>query len=387
MNQKILLVDDDLHVLRGYQRRLYEHFEIITAQGGPEGLATLESTGPFAVVVADMRMPVLDGVQFLSRVKSVAPDTVRMMLTGYADVQTAIDAVNRGNIFRFLTKPCSMELFYEALQAGVRQYQLVSAERELLEDTLNGSIKVLIEVLSLANPAAFSRANRVTKLVGQLAATYQADNGWQYKLAAMLSQLGCITLPPGVLEKINAQIPLTPEEQKMYQAHPAVGGKLLAHIPRLKLIAEMITWQHRPAAQPLSPQDLTSEENIILFGSQLLKLALDFDELLSYEPSPVDALAVLHRRPDTYNPLLLSALDDIGLEFGDMGQDTVPQKALNVKELQTGMTIRRDVWAKNGILLVQKGQEITLPVLMRLRNFAEGTGVEEPIFVSQPANS
>jgi len=380
MSQKILLVDDDDHVLRGYQRRLNDQFEVETAPGGPEALAVI-AAGPFAVVVADMRMPVMDGVQFLSRVKEVAPNTVRMMLTGNADMQTAIDAVNKGNIFRFLTKPCPPEIFTEALQAGLKQYQLITAERELLDGTLNGSIKVLIEILSLANPSAFSRANRIARLVGQMATELQAPNVWQYKLAAMLSQIGCITLPPGVLDKINTKVPLTPVEQNMYAVHPAVGYQLLVNIPRLKLIAKMIERQFQAAGQPVLPQNLKSEDDVILFGAQLLKVALDFDDLLTRGVSYDDAVEMLKKCPNTYNPNLLTALVD---HAGADAAVAPPagRMAVNLKDLKTGMIIVQDVWAKNGILLVQNGQTATLPVLVRLRNFADGVGIDEPIMVS-----
>ncbi|NIQ03497.1 MAG: response regulator, partial [Nitrospinaceae bacterium] len=94
----------------------------------------------FAVVVSDMRMPDMDGIQFLSRVREHYPQTVRMMLTGYADVKTAMNAVNEGNIFRFMTKPCPPEVFEKVLSAGIEQYRLITAERDLLERTLKGSV-------------------------------------------------------------------------------------------------------------------------------------------------------------------------------------------------------------------------------------------------------
>lgn len=382
MSAKILLVDDDPHVLRGYQRRLYDQFEIETAPGGSEGLTAIETGGPFAVVVADMRMPVMDGIQFLARVREIAPDTVRMMLTGNADMQTAIDAVNQGNIFRFLTKPCPTDVFIEALRAGVKQYLLVTSERELLEETLNGSVKVLIDVLSLASPTAFTRANRATRIVGRIANKLQLPNVWQFKLAAMLSQLGCITLPAGVLDKINTQTPLSDAEQHMFDVHPSVGHQLLVRIPRLKLIARMIEQQQNPPANPVSPKNLAFEEDVVLMGAQLLKVALDFDQHVSRGLSHHDALALMHAQPGTYNPILLAALDggnaqEISRESGGAQEQLI----ITVAELKTGMVIEQDVWSKNGIMLVQKGQEVTLPVLMRLRNFAQGIGIEEPFLV------
>src|SRR5690606_21232193 len=121
-----------------------------------EGLALLGNGEGYAVVVADMQMPEMDGIEFLTRVKEIAPDIVRIMLTGNGDQITAIEAINKGSIFRFLSKPSAH--LVETLQEALRQHQLITAERELLENTLHGSIKMLSEILALAEPKLFGQA-------------------------------------------------------------------------------------------------------------------------------------------------------------------------------------------------------------------------------------
>ena len=138
MNHKVLIVDDEPAVLEGYKRLLRRDFDLETAEGGELGLRVIQEQGPFALVISDMRMPRMDGVQFLSRVKELSPETVRMVLTGHADMQAAIDAVNQGSVFRFLTKPCEKETLAKAITTGFVQYQLVIAEKVLLENTLIG---------------------------------------------------------------------------------------------------------------------------------------------------------------------------------------------------------------------------------------------------------
>ena len=127
MSDKILFVDDDANILDAYKRQLKRQFQVETAQGGEEGLNAVRNSGPYAVVVSDLRMPGMDGNQFLAQVKEAAPETVRMMLTGFADLKTAMDAINRGNIFRLLTKPCAKEVLGEALSDGIEQYKKISA--------------------------------------------------------------------------------------------------------------------------------------------------------------------------------------------------------------------------------------------------------------------
>lgn len=133
MKPKILLVDDELNVLIAYQRNLRSRFDLSIAESGEAGLAVINESGPFAVIVSDYNMPIMNGIEFLRNVKNLAPDSIRIMLTGQADLQSAINAVNEGNVFRFLTKPCSHELLLNSLESAVEQYRLVTVEKVLLE--------------------------------------------------------------------------------------------------------------------------------------------------------------------------------------------------------------------------------------------------------------
>jgi len=186
VNEKILIVDDDPNVLDGLKRILRKGFSIETATGGEAGLNQMAASGPFAVTLSDMRMPGMTGIQFLAAVRQRSPDTVRLMLTGNADIQTAIDAVNEGCVFRFLTKPCPEDALKGALQAALVQYNLIISEKELLEKTLHGSVKVLTEILALVNPAAFSRATRIHQTMKHMVQQLGLQDTWRYEIAAML---------------------------------------------------------------------------------------------------------------------------------------------------------------------------------------------------------
>ena len=141
MQERILLVDDDRNILDGYRRSLHGEFQVETAESGQEAVKLLESSGPYAVVISDMRMPGMDGIELLKRVKTASPDTVRIMLTGNADMQTAIEAINEGSIFRFLIKPCNKETMARTITAALVQYRLITAEKQLLEQTLSGCLQ------------------------------------------------------------------------------------------------------------------------------------------------------------------------------------------------------------------------------------------------------
>src|SRR5207253_10506440 len=161
MTTKILFLDDDGNLLSAVQRSLRKQFSIDTASQGAAALRQLVDAGPYAVVVADMQMPEMNGLEFLKKAQAAAPDTVRLMLTGNADQKTAVDAVNDGHVFRFLSKPCPPPTLVPALEAGLKQYRLIIAERELLENTLGGAVKVLIEILSVTDPVTFQRSRHL----------------------------------------------------------------------------------------------------------------------------------------------------------------------------------------------------------------------------------
>lgn len=137
MSHKVLFVDDESRVVEGYRRKLRRHIDMDIACSGSEGLKLIEANGPYAVVVSDMRMPGMDGLEFLSKVKELVPSTVRVMLTGNSDQKTAIDAVNKGRIFRFLSKPCETESVISVLNDGIQEYERNVDENDRLETALN----------------------------------------------------------------------------------------------------------------------------------------------------------------------------------------------------------------------------------------------------------
>lgn len=244
MSERILCVDDDPNILQAYQRALRKQFHIEIALGGEEALAAVINQGPYAVVVSDMQMPGMNGVEVLKKVKEHAPDTVRMILTGNADQQTALEAVNEGHIFRFMTKPCPPETFAKILEAGLAQYRLIRGERDLLSKTFSACVKVLTDVLSAVSPTAFGKASRVRQIARQLCRELGLKS-WQIEVAAMLSQIGCVGIPEQILAKAYDREELTPAERKMFEAYPLAGRQLIAGIPRLEEVAEIIAYQQQ----------------------------------------------------------------------------------------------------------------------------------------------
>jgi response regulator RpfG family c-di-GMP phosphodiesterase len=378
MKPRILYVDDDPGILEAYKVRLGQTFDITTAMSGREALDRVRSDGPFEVVLADMRMPGMDGIEVLSAVRELAPDSVRMMLTGNADLTTAIKAVNEGHVFRFLTKPCQADILANALQSGVHIYRLATAERELMSKTLKGSIKVLMDVLAMVSPVTFSRASRLKRYVLHAASELRLEDAWRYELAAMLSQLGCVALDPDTVHKALAGLDLSEDEADAFNAHPSVAEHLLANIPRLEEVTAIVARQHEPFRSGDTNPD-PRRRDVVSLGAQLLHAATEFDRLTTNGLSARSAAAQLAGQGDRYDPAIADALGSA--EVGTEGHDA---RSLTVADLQPRMVIARDVRSSDGRLLVTEGQEVTFPVLARLRMWSQRIGVEEPLRVFVP---
>ena len=377
MAEKILLVDDDSNILDGYRRSLSREFLMETAQGGEQALKLVAGNGPYAVVVSDMRMPGMDGIQLLSRIKVQSPDTIRVMLTGNAEIETAINAINEGSIFRFLTKPCSKEMMAKTLTAALVQYRLVTAERQLLEQTLSGTVHVLTDVLSLVNPTAFGRAERARRYIHHIVTSMKLGNPWQYEVAAMMSQLGCVTLAPETIEAVYNGEKLSPTEQAQYDAHPSVAYGLLSKIPRLEPIAWMIEHQNRPVREVDE-----SERSDMRMGAEILRLTLAYEQLIHKGTSRTEAAHRLASQNKGFSPEFFEALVtlDPNAENGEI-------RKCRIEELSAGMIIQEEVRTGEGALLVSKGQEVTAPLLIKLKNFHARRMIAGDVTVSMPTTT
>ncbi|MFY9559836.1 MAG: HD domain-containing phosphohydrolase [Terriglobales bacterium] len=379
MADKTLFVDDEPAVLDGYKRMLHREFEVDSAVGGEQGLAAIHERGPYAVVISDMRMPVMNGAQFLARVRQTAPNTVRMMLTGCTDLDAAIHAVNEGNIFRFLTKPCEKEVMAKAITTGLVQYRLVTAEKDLLENTLMGSIKVLTDVLSAASPEAFGRSMRIARCVRHLVSKFGLPSPWRFEAAAMLSQLGCVTLDPELIKAAYLGESLSAEDQSRFAAHPQVAADLLVNIPRLEPIAWMISQQLIKETPQTVPEIPGASADAIVFGAKMLKLVVALDDLRMKGLSDKDAIAKLHGRRAEFESELVEALAGIKPESAKM----------EVREVLTstctsGMILHQEIRTRSGVLVVAKGQEITHALMIKLDNFSRAGRIDKEIIVLAP---
>jgi len=373
---RVLLVDDEPALIEGIQRNLGRKYSFSSASSGAAALRLLtDTTEPFAVIVSDFRMPEMDGVTFLREAQGVARDSTKLLLTGQWETSTAIDAVNQGNVFRFLTKPCAASALSQAIGAGVEQYRLVTSERVLLQQTLRGSIQTLVRVMALANPEAFGRANRVKRVVLDALIHLGVHDTWTFEVAAMLSQLGTIVLPPDTLTKVYRGEALSSEERTMADRLPEVALELLAEIPRLEEVREILRYHTKQFDGTGGPLDRISGEEIPL-GARLLRIALDYDTIESAGSKPEEIIATLRGRDGVYDTKLVDVIAGLGNAATSANG---PIRELTVSELRPGMQVVADVRSKTGMLLVARGHAVTYEMLERLRNIGTRMGISEPV--------
>jgi CheY-like chemotaxis protein len=378
----VLMVDDEPNVLDGYRRALHGRFTVVSAGSGAEGLTLAQQAVnqgiPFPVVVSDMMMPNMNGAEFLGRAREIDPEAIQLLLSGQADLESTITAVNNGKLFRFLTKPCAASDLESALSSALEQHRLVHAERELLNHTLNGAIGVLTELLQMASPEAFTRTQRVQTVVDGAAAILGVED-WQLPLASMLSQIGCVAVPGDVLHRARTGGELTGDELDVYLAHPQTAGRLLERIPRLEQVARWVG--NQPVRSP-GHGTVTDDWHATAAGSStdlsetLLHAGIAFLATLDATGNAEKALAQL-AQSGHYPPQVLDGLDEAAAALAPQGV----RREIKVSQVLPGMLLEADVETLIGMTLVRKGERITEAVAMRLENFAKTVGVQEPIIV------
>jgi response regulator RpfG family c-di-GMP phosphodiesterase len=356
----VLCVDDEPRVVDGLALHLRNDYQVLSANGAQSALQALKDHGAPAVIVSDMRMPGMDGATLLKHVKHLYPETTRILLTGDPGRDVAIAAVNEGQIFRYLTKPCPPDQLRAAIEAGVAHHRLLVAEKVLLQETLIGCIGALVDILAITNPVAFGRATRVKRVAADLAAAIGTKGFWQLEAAAMLSQIGYISLPTELVEKLHYGKRLTSEERVLADGAPQVAQKLLGRIPRLEPVMEIL------AASQQVKSDLP--EGLIKLGAGILRLVLEYDTQIAQGRPINEAIAAIRAQTSRHDAKWVEQLELlVGASVGAQDQSEVA-----VGDLIPGMVFMNDLRTPVGTLLVPKGFEVTATFLERVRNFGPG---------------
>ncbi len=432
----LLLVDDEANILASL-RRLFRPlgYKVLTAESGAAGLGVLEQEA-VDLVISDMRMPQMDGAQFLARVAERWPQVVRILLTGYADLSSTVDAINKGHIYGYFSKPWEDNEIKLAVQHALEQRRLKQERDRLLELTRqqNAALKELnatLEQKVLARTEELRQTNMFLELAyEQLQESYYAaipvfanlvqlregtreghsarvaelardvarhmrlddDTVRHVYFAGLLHDIGKIGLPDALLKIPSANLSTT--QRKVIERHPVTGQALLMGMEPLQTTASFIRYHHETFDGKGYPDRIAGER--IPLGARVLATVNDYDglrsgALLDDQLSVLDALGFLQERAGTrYDPAVVEAVAKV-VEARERGEGMVHELRLAPDELTAGMVLSRDLQSRDGLLLLSKGHRLNDILIAKIRSFVQDDGSRpiihiyaEDEFVKQP---
>lgn len=401
----ILLVDDEANILKSVRRLLMqeEDYEISVATSGLQGLGILEGNEA-AVVVSDQRMPEMEGVEFLEKVKKKWPDTVRILLTGYADIEASIGAINRGSIFRYLTKPWDEEQLLRTIKDATAQYFLVTENKRLnklvakqnvelqqwntrlkqrvmaqtaniskkndelfeanqdITRTLDETIQAFSALSELQDPRSQDHADRVSAIAEAMAVDLELSEDMRksIRIAALLHDIGKIGTSVDIMKTPYNY--MTPEEQQEYERHPIRGQAAIDRVEDLRSAGLLIRHHHEHYDGTGFPDRLEGED--IPLGSRILRMADAFQRYLPerMEESSIE-LALVKMRENLgsmFDSSLYSAVETAVVEVyqTEVEETEMVKLEVGVRELRVGMRLEQDVISGSGLLLLKRGTSL-----------------------------
>ena len=403
----ILLVDDEENILNALNRVLRrEGFRIVTATSGNQALLTMDKE-KITLILSDCRMPGMDGIALLAEVRKRTPDTIRMMLTGYADMETSMAAINRGEVYRFITKPWNDDELKLIIKDGIHQYELVQENRYLHELTqkqnlilkdLNSNleqkvsertrevemlfkeleqnffdvVRVFTGLMELKSPYLGGHAKRVAALSRRLAEKIglPTDEVLNIEVAALLQDIGTLGFPDKILKKKENELDIV--EKALLQQHPSLGQTALQQIKKLSDICLIIRHHHERYDGLGYPDNLRGE--MIPAGSRIIAIADSLDILVnpweSHERYSVDrAIHELEKEAGkSFDPnyvyKFIELLKDVKHEV--TGADAIE---IDISELKEGMILASDIKTRRGLLLIASGEVMQTSHLAKIKNF------------------
>jgi len=361
---KVLFVDDEESILKAFKLNLGRKYSVYIANSGSEGLRILEEDGPFKVIVSDFSMPGMNGSDFLEKVREQNKEVVTMLLTGQANFDDLCEVVRKGEIFRLLGKPCSPETLEQNLQQALRQHQLICAEKELLEKTLNGTISAMTSLLSAANPLFFGRAQRVKSLARAIAREIKVAHEWRLEVASEFCYLGFLTLPESSQQKVYDGEELSTEMKELISGFPKFVSHLLRDIPRLKKIRKIIEF----IELDYSGSDLEYEDERKI--ASIIRLSQEYDKFEAKGCSKEEIFESLRPFESSFLPGSFDALANTR----ELAGGFMEASKVHPSELKQGMRLLEEVRLSDGQILASSGAIVSFSLVQIIQSHLAALG-------------
>ena len=378
----VLVVDDTEANVDILVDALGELYDVSVAMDGREALDSVGDEPP-DLILLDIMMPEMDGYEVCRRLKGHERygKIPIIFLTALTEVENKTKGFQLGAV-DYITKPFEIAEVKARVETHLKLGLAEADLRELVVKTLGGAIEVMTEILSVANPTAFSRTSRLKRHANALMTAFNLTDFWQIRMAAMLSQIGCIAISPETIEKIFSGRQVLVEEEEAYKRHPQIGYELISKIPRLEEVAEIIARQ-QDLQKNTGFQGDEQAQRLIQMGSRILKLVLAYEKLTYSGKSSVDALAELKKSEREYGPKLLEGFSRIVESEPKTAQMKVQK--IYPRDIAVGMVLAKDIITSSGSVLVKAGTKINPFLFEILHDSSKSEYSEETFAVFVPA--
>jgi CheY-like chemotaxis protein len=368
-----MIVDDNPANLKLLEDMLLQHgYEVRSFPRGRLAIAAAAREQP-DLILLDINMPDMDGYQVCAQLKSIPKlaEIPVVFLSALNAVEDKVQGFQMGGV-DYISKPFQFEEVKARVEIQLRLQRALREKQDLLEKTLGGTVATLWELVQVTSLGLALRSDAVRDIVHQIAKQIQCEDRWQYEIAGTICLVGCIALPDEVFEKGYRGEDLSPDEDRMFRAHPQTAARLISHIPRLEVVAEIVRGQLAPETESFAVDEARR-------GATLLNLALELDRRIYCGVDHETALAELEQSC-RFDGAMIDALRDYSPAQAGFAVRHMP-----TRELRAGMILEDDVFSKDGNLLILKGGTVLTGLwIERLENFAHVRGTQELIGVRIP---
>jgi len=363
-NPKIMLVTTDRKFARIARDTLCPTFDLSIVSSGEKALQVFDRDHRYMVVISSMKLKGMDGREFLAAAMQEQPKITRIMVTAFPEFDHAVQLVNTADISWLLTQPCAAEDLLKAVTDSVARYKREQTEAEAMRDTLTGSVRMLVDIMELTHPEAMRRSKRIRRRAQQISRFLKAMPPHLMDMIVLLSNIGCVGLPKGLLKKMETGKDITKADMKRFRTHPSIAARLLENVPRMGRMAGIIRHQHTPCSQtpPL--------------GARILKVCIDMDQMQRNGSSPDKALEFMRAKPEIYDAAVVDALARHLQE-----NEKLECSTLWVADLEPGMVMQADMVTERGTILLHRGETLSEASHIRIQAFNDLLKIKEPVCI------
>ncbi|MGC8744167.1 MAG: HD domain-containing phosphohydrolase [Verrucomicrobiia bacterium] len=391
---RILVVDDEEIVLVALRETIrLAGYEVVTAIDAVKALEEVKSQ-EFAVILTDQQMPGMTGLEFLAQVKTIQPNATRILITAVLDLRTVIEAINKGEIYRFIVKPWLREELLATIKNAVQRYDLVVTNNRLqaeaiamneklrelnaslesqiklveeknkaLELNLERSIKLCLHTIETFYPILGSQAKRTNEVCKGMCATLllTEEQKRALEIASLLHDIGLVGVPRQLIKKYQEDpLSLTEDERILIEHHPILGEELVGFVHDLKDVGAIIRAHHERYDGSGYPDGLTGEN--IPWLARLLAVASAFAESRVDDQTTIDNIKM--QSGSAFDPDAVRAL----MRSLPRARVSRRQREVLLSELVPGMVLAKGIYTSNGMLLIPEGQILNEAYIDKIKN-------------------